>query len=372
MRVVVTGARGFIGRNLIAHLRRWRDLEILEIDVETRPETLEASLKDADFVFHLAGVNRPERVEEFFAGNVDFTAYLCDMLRHAGRAIPVVFSSSIQVERDNPYGRSKLQAEQVLQRYAMEQQAPVMIYRLKNVFGKWSRPHYNSVVATFCHNIARGLPITISDPATELELVHIDDVVRYFMRELTQTQEPGVVYREVEPVFKVTLGRLAELLQTFRDSRQTLALPDFSDPFIRKLYGTYLSYLETNDFAYDLYQRCDERGCLAEFVKSPYAGQIFVSTTRPGVTRGNHYHHTKIEKFLVLHGKALIRFRHVEREDVLEYMVEGKDFRVVDIPTGYTHSITNIGDDELVTLFWADEIFDPQQADTWYEEVLKP
>lgn len=370
MRVVITGARGFIGRNLIAHLRRRGDVEIIGCDVDTAPSALEEALRTADLVFHLAGVNRPQRAEEFISGNVEFTAQVCEQLAHSGRPVPIVLSSSIQAERDNPYGRSKLLAEQMVQAYATERQAPGIIYRLKNVFGKWCRPNYNSVVATFCHNIARDLPITISDPATELELVHIDDVVARFAQELEGPHAPGAVYREVSPVFKISLGQLAELLRTFRAMRDSLHLPDFSDPFVRKLYGTYVSYLEQDDFAYPLQQRCDERGCLAEFVKSPFAGQIFVSTTRPGVTRGNHYHHTKVEKFLVLHGKAVIRFRHIERGEVLEYVVEGKDLRVVDIPTGYTHSITNIGDDELVTLFWADEVFDPHHADTWYEDVF--
>lgn len=370
MRVLITGARGFIGRNLSAQLRRLKDVEVVGYDQDSTPEVLEESINTIDIVFHLAGVNRPPQVEEFFTGNVDFTAYLCELLKRSGRPIPVVFSSSIQAERDNPYGRSKLQAEQVIKDYAMSHQAAGIIYRLKNVFGKWCRPNYNSVVATFCHNIARGLPITISDPANILELVHVDDVVSHFIQELQLEIRPGVVYREVTPVFSTTLGELAALIESFRAVRSTLLLPDFSNPFVRKLYGTYLSYLETDDFAYDLDQRCDERGCLAEFVKSYAGGQIFVSTTRPGVTRGNHYHHTKVEKFLVLHGKAVIRFRHIERDEVLEYVVDGRDFRVVDIPTGYTHSITNIGDDELVTLFWADEIFDPQQADTWYEKVM--
>ncbi len=369
MRVVVTGARGFIGRNLLVHLQRRQDVEVIPYDLGADQEVLERALCEADVVFHLAGVNRPEREEDFFKGNVDFAAYLCERLEQSGRRVPLIFSSSIQAERDNPYGRSKLLAEQVIQQYALRSQATGVIYRLKNVFGKWCRPNYNSVVATFCHHIARDLPITISNPANALELVHVDDVVAHFMRELEIPHQPGVVYREVEPVFHVTLGELAELIYAFRAMRRTLTLPDFSDPFIRKLYGTYLSYLEPDDFAYDLLQRCDERGCLAEVLKSPTAGQIFVSATRPGVTRGNHYHHTKVEKFLVLHGKAAIRFRHIERDEVLEYVVEGRDFRVVDIPPGYTHSITNIGDEDLITLFWAGELFDPQNADTWAEPV---
>ncbi len=370
MTVVITGARGFIGRNLIAHLARQEEVKIFGFDLGQPLQELERALAEADIVFHLAGVNRPESPEEFITGNVDFTAQVCEMLKRTGRAVPVVLSSSIQAERDNPYGRSKLQAEATLERYAEEARAPAIIYRLKNVFGKWCRPNYNSVVATFCHHIAHDLPITVSDPANEVQLIHIDDVVAHFAGELQHKTPPGVHYRDVTPAFTVTLGELVKLLCSFRAIRQTLALPDLSDLFVRKLYGTYLSYLDVDDFAYDLQQRCDPRGCLAEFVKSPTAGQIFVSTTKPGITRGNHYHHTKTEKFLVLQGEALIRFRHIENGEIIEYPVRGEDFRVVDIPPGYTHSIENIGAGELVTLFWASEIFNPDIPDTQWLSVL--
>jgi len=405
MKTVVTGARGFIGRNLMAHLKRQEEVQVFGFDLGQPLQELAAALAEAELVFHLAGVNRPESVEEFTTGNVDFTAQVCEMLKKTGRPVPVVLSSSSQVERDNPYGRSKLQAEAVIKRYAEETGSPAIIYRLKNVFGKWCRPNYNSVVATFCYNIAHDLPITISDPARELELVHVDDVVQALGSEIrsqksevrgqrsegrsqkSESRDGGVVYREVEPVYCVTLGKLAELIRSFRDMRETLVLPDLGNPFTRKLYGTYLSYLETDAFAYDLTQRCDPRGCLAEFIKSPSAGQIFISTTRPGVTRGGHYHHTKAEKFLVLQGEAVIRFRSIEEEDrgqrsegrdqraevrgqrteVIEYRVSGRDFRVVDIPPGYAHTITNIGEGELVTLFWASEIFDAERPDTEIE-----
>jgi UDP-2-acetamido-2,6-beta-L-arabino-hexul-4-ose reductase len=284
----------------------------------------------------------------------------------------------MQAELDNPYGVSKRQAEAVVVRYAEVSGARCTIFRLQNVFGKWCRPNYNSVAATFCHNIAHDLPITISDPARELELVHVDDVVEAFMAEVRSQEsgvrtpigrESGVSYREVAPGYGVTLGRLAELIRSFRASRQTLRVPDFSDAFTRKLYGVFLSYLAPDDFAYDLTRHTDPRGALAEFVKSEPFGQLFVSRTKPGIARGNHYHHTKTEKFLVVEGEAIIRFRHIRGEDVIEYRVRGEDFRVVDIPTGYTHSIENIGAGELVTLFWSSEIFDPAQPDTIYEEV---
>jgi len=391
--VFITGSKGFIGSNLVAYLNRHDDVEVIGFDIQNTDQDLWEGLAAADFVFHLAGVNRPESVGEFETSNVGLTEKVCQYLLDLGRVTPILLSSSIQVERDNPYGRSKLHAEKVIQQYVEQSGARGIIYRMKNVFGKWCRPNYNSVVATFCHNIARDLPITISDPHHEIEFIYIDDVVEHYEGELAADDPGGVIYREVEPSYKVTLGELADLIRSFRSIRDTLHLPDLADPFVRKLYGTYLSYLEREDFAYALEQKCDPRGCLAEFVKSESAGQIFVSRTEPGITRGNHYHHTKTEKFLVLQGEALIRFRDIrgqkktedggqrteirdqrsegrgQRAEVIEYRVSGDEFRVVDIPPGYTHTITNIGEGMLVTLFWASEIFDQDHPDTFWEEV---
>lgn len=409
MNVLVTGSRGFIGKNLIAWLVQETEIRVLEFDQEHTLSELAERLAVADLVYHLAGVNRPQSVEEFRTGNVELTAQICELLLRSGRAMPIVFSSSIQAELDNPYGISKRQAEEVLADYARRSGAAVAIFRLHNVFGKWCRPHYNSVVATFCHQIAHDLPITISDPGREVPLVHVDDVVQAFLeageeirgqksevekdrgnlhfsrlaiRDLPlaagNASPSAVVYCEARPIYTVTLGRLAELIRSFRASRETLVAPDFSDPFVYKLYGTYLSYLEPSDLVYDVSQRTDARGALAEFMKSPAFGQIFVSRTRPGVTRGNHFHHTKAEKFLVLEGEAVIRLRAIrsqKSEDsghgpgVIEYRVSGRDFRVVDIPPGYTHSIENVGNGELVTLFWASEVFDSEKPDTYCEQV---
>jgi UDP-2-acetamido-2,6-beta-L-arabino-hexul-4-ose reductase len=368
MNVLVTGSNGFIGRNLIAWLGRLPDVRVLGFDQDDTPQELAEALAEADLVYHLAGVNRPITEAEFTASNVDLTAQVCDWLLTLGKVTPVVLSSSIQAELNNPYGVSKRQAEAVVADYAARCGAHVVIYRLKNVFGKWCRPNYNSVVATFCHNIAHDLPITISDLARELELIHVDDVVDAFIAEI-RNQGAGVSYKEVARSYRVTLGQLAQLIRSFRESRRTLHMPDFSDAFTCKLYGTFLSYLEPDDFAYDLTKRTDPRGSLAEFVKSDPFGQIFVSRTKPGITRGNHFHHTKTEKFLVVEGEAIIRFRNIWGEDVIEYRVRGEDFRVVDIPTGYTHAIENVGAGELVTLFWASQIFDPAQPDTIYEKV---
>jgi len=366
MNILSTGSNGFIGRNLMAWLERQPEHQVWGFDKGNTQEELEQALAMADFIVHLAGVNRPQSDDEFRSGNVDLTAQVCDHLMALSRPVPLILASSTQALLDNPYGVSKRQAEEVVARYAAQSGAPVMIYRLPNVFGKWCRPNYNSVVATFCYKIARDLPITISDPARELELVHVDDVVEAFLSEISgQRSEIRVEYREVRPTYRVTLGQLAELIQSFRESRRTLQVPNFADTFARKLYGTYLSYLAQEDFAYSLDKKCDPRGCLAEFVKSASFGQIFVSRTWPGITRGNHYHHTKAEKFLVVQGEAVIRFRHIRGGEVIEYRVRGEDLRVVDIPPGYTHSIENVGASELVTLFWASEVLDQSRPDTY-------
>lgn len=370
MNILVTGSNGFVGSNLVVWLKKIDGYRVLEFDIDNTDQELSDALTVADYIIHLAGVNRPQTEEEFKSGNVGLTERICQRLLAAGHSTPILLSSSIQAELDNPYGVSKRQAEAVLADYAQRSGARVVIFRLTNVFGKWCRPNYNSVVATFCHNIANDLPIAISDPSREIEFIHVDDVIRCFLEELKADGPAGVHYRAGRPSYPLSLGRLADLLRSFRSSRQSLIVPDFSDPFTHKLYGTFLSYLAPNDFAYDLTKRTDERGSLAEFVKSPPFGQIFVSRTKPGITRGNHYHHAKTEKFLVLEGEAVVRFRQIKGNEVIEYFVRGEDFRVLDIPTGYTHSIENVGSGELITLFWASEIFDPEQPDTTWEGVL--
>ena len=369
MNVVITGSQGFIGKNLTVHLQQIEGVAISGIDLGHTDNELRSALASADFVFHLAGINRPKNEQEFTTGNVDFTQQVCDLLTAQNRPIPIVLSSSIQATRANPYGMSKKSAEVIVADYGQATGSSAYIYRLPNVFGKWCRPNYNSVVATFCHNIANELPITISDRANQLTLVYIDDVVEAFAAHLNQPKDNGTQHPEVATTHQTTLGELADLLTLFRQSRRSLHIADLGNPLIKKLYATYLSYLATDDFAYDLHQRCDPRGCLAEFVKSEPFGQIFVSRTVPGITRGNHYHHLKTEKFLVLEGDAIVRFRHILDENVIEYPVKGSDFRVVDIPPGYTHSIENVGSGELVTLFWASEIFNPEHPDTTYLTV---
>lgn len=370
MKVLVTGAKGFIGKNLCVAFNRRVDVELIAFDIDSSSRLLEEGLSKADAIIHLAGVNRPERVEEFTEGNFDLTRQICDTLQRLDRRPLLMLSSSMQALLDNPYGVSKRQAEEEVFAFGENTGARIAVFRLPGVFGKWCRPNYNSVVATFCHNIARDLPIKISDPSNEIELVYIDDVVRTFIAALDGV--PSVTdekFCRVQPTYRITLGALADQIHSFRESRVSLAVPDVGDPFVHALYATYISYLPAESFAYALTQRTDPRGELAELLKSPHIGQIFVSRTRPGITRGNHYHDTKVEKFVVLEGNAVIRFRHILAGDVIEYPVSGWEFRVVDIPPGYTHSIENVGPGELVTLFWANQIFDPEAPDTWFEEV---
>ena len=383
MKVLVTGAKGFVGKNLVVMLKRQSDLEVVEYDIDFPASILNDGLAATDVIFHLAGINRPEKPEDYETGNAGFTQSICDRLQSLGRKPMIVFSSSAQATLNNPYGISKRRAEEALLNYSKQTGALVFIFRMKNVFGKWCRPNYNSAVATFCNNIARNLPISISDRANELHLVYVDDVCAAMIEAvglLPSTLKHFVhasdsVYAEIEPSFKITLGTLVDTINFFKATRTTLQVPAFSDPFICRLYATYLSYLEESDFAYGLDIKKDDRGSLAEFLKSASFGQIFISRTKPGITRGNHYHHTKTEKFLVVQGRALIKFRKivsedmVQKSDVIEYRVSGEEFIVVDIPAGYTHSIKNIGTAELVTLFWSNQIFDPDNPDTYYCEV---
>jgi UDP-2-acetamido-2,6-beta-L-arabino-hexul-4-ose reductase len=366
MKILVTGAKGFIGKNLVVALKRRREFDLIEYDLDSPAGLLEEGLAEADVVYHLAGVNRPERIAEFTKGNVDLTKLVCENLSRMGRTPLFLLSSSVQAALDNPYGLSKRQAEESVFDFGRETRASIYVFRLPGVFGKWCRPNYNSAVATFCHNIARDLPIAISDPTREIELVYIDDVVSAFIgvgagcRPLSDGK-----YFRVEPTYRKTLGVLAENIHGFRESRRSLALPEMGDPFLRALYATYVSYLPTDSFAYGLTQRSDPRGELAELLKTLHIGQIFISRTRPGITRGHHYHDTKVEKFVVLEGDAVIRFRHILGGDVIEYPVSGREFRVVDIPPGYTHAIENVGRNDLIVLFWADEIFNPDIPDTF-------
>lgn len=368
MRILITGGRGFLGRNLTAHLIERENCEITIFDKEDSCDNLQKWLSNADVIFHLAGVNRPENPAEYETGNAELTGQICVYLRNKKRRPKIVFSSSIQADLNNPYGLSKAKAESLLRKYSLETGAPVCIYRLKNLFGKWCRPNYNSVTATFCHNIANDLPISISDPAHEMELSYVDDVVAAFISEVDEINTTKLTGGEI-PSRRIQLGDLAGTIQAYHEMRTTLTLPDFADWFNRGLYATYLSYLPQEARQYNLETKSDARGSLSEFIKQSHLGQLFVSRTKPGVTRGNHFHHTKTEKFYVVEGDGLIRMRSIDGGSVQEYRVTGAIQSVIDIPPGFTHSITNIGTGEMVTLFWSSEIFDPNRPDTHFLPV---
>lgn len=363
MKILVTGAEGFIGRNLCVALGERPGVEVLAIARRSEASALASAAAQADAVVHLAGVNRPPDPAEFRAGNADFTARLCETLVATGRALPVAFASSIQVERDNPYGASKREAEAHLRQYAQRTAAPVALYRLPNVFGKWSRPDYNSAVATFCHNIARGLPIRIDDAAAPLRLVYIDDVVAALLRFL---DAPGDGAREegVAPVYATTVGELARQIEAFREVRHSLLTERVGTGLVRALYATYVSFLPPQDFSYGLPRYGDARGVFVEMLKTPDCGQFSFFTAHPGVTRGGHYHHSKTEKFLVIRGRARYRFRHLLTGETCEIDSRGDEPRVVETIPGWVHDITNIGDEELVVMLWANEIFDRDRPDT--------
>lgn len=369
MRVLVTGSGGFIARNLIERLGR---MEGVEIDTCARSDeagSLAPKVAQADFVFHLAGVNRPDNACEFYEGNRDLTRTIAEAALNSGKKIPVLMSSSIQAERDNDYGRSKREGEEALEAYAAQSASAVYIYRLPNVFGKWSRPNYNTVIATWCYNVTREIPIQINDENVELSLVYIDDVVGHFVRHLEENGREGVVYGDVSPVYKKTLGEIRDLLVSFKDSRTTLLVPRVGCGFERALYATYLSFFPTDKFSYELHGHADERGTFYEFIKTLDSGQVSISTTAPGVTRGNHYHNTKNEKFLVIKGQASIKLRQIDGDEVIEYTVSDRKMEIVEMIPGYTHDITNTGDTEMVLLLWANELFDRENPDTYFLKV---
>lgn len=369
--VLVTGAAGFVGRNLVAALERLEHVAVTKFTSADAKPVLEAALLQADVIFHLAGVNRPETVEQFATGNAGLTREIVQFLEQQQRTPKIVLPSSIQAEQDNPYGRSKKAAEDAVLHYHEQTGAPVAVYRLPNVFGKWSRPNYNTVVATFCHNIARNLEIMVADPDRELELVYIDDVVAAFMRHIDEPGDPNRLRYTVARTFRVTLGDLADRIRQLHAIRETLTIPDLADDLMQCLHATYLSFLPEDEFAYPVTLHTDNRGWLFELIKSPHCGQLFVSKTMPGVTRGDHYHDTKLEKFCVIQGEAIIRFRHIHTDTVLVYPVSGQEIRVVDIPPGYTHSIENVGKVAMICLFWANQMFVPAEPDTYWEKVLR-
>ncbi len=363
MKVLVTGSNGFIGKNLVVRLGELEGFEAIKFDREDSLADLEERVVRADVIVHLAGINRPKDVKEFAKGNADLTVWLCELIAATGRKIPLIISSSIQAGLGNPYGESKRGAEVAGEVLAEKTGNPVTVYRLPNVFGKWCRPNYNSVVATFCHNIANDLSIQINDPATALQLVYVDDVVAEFIRALGAMPQ-GLALGEVSPVFDITLGELAAQIEAFRNCRDTLVSERVGTGLVRALYATYVSYLPPAKFAYELPRYGDERGVFVEMLKTQDSGQFSFFTAHPGITRGGHYHHTKTEKFLVIRGRARFGFRHVVTGERYEVFTSGDKAQVVETVPGWTHDITNVGDEEMVVMLWANEIFDRSRPDT--------
>lgn len=369
MQILITGANGFVGKNLVAELENRGYKNLYLYDRENTKADLEEWTNDCEFVFHLAGVNRPEKEKEFMEGNADLTSQLIELLEKNNNKAPIMISSSIQAEKDNPYGKSKKAGEDYLIEYSQRNNIPVYIYRFANLYGKWSRPNYNTVVATFCHNIARNIPIQVNDPSVEITFQYIDDVVNELINCLEGNPTKLGQFYDVPEKDTRTLGEVAELIQSFKESRQNLEVPNMSDSFTKKLYSTYLSFLPEDSFSYKLKMNEDDRGSFTEFLRSPDRGQVSINVSKPGITKGQHWHHSKNEKFLVVKGNGLIRFRKVDENKIIEYPVSGDELEVVDIPTGYTHSIVNIGEEEMVTVMWVNEPFDPDNPDTYYLEV---
>ena len=388
MKILITGAKGFVGRNLVENLKNIRDgkdkthnisrdLEILEYDIDNTLEQLDEFCKKADFVFNLAGVNRPKNKEEFIEGNFGFASTLLENLKKHKNNCPVMLSSSIQATLEgryagSDYGKSKLAGEELFKEYSKETGAKVLIYRFPNLFGKWCRPNYNSAVATFCNNIANDLPIQVNDRNTELELVYIDDLVQELLRAIENNEtkdEYGYCY--VPEIHRASLGEIVDLLYSFKESRKNLFIPNLTEgSFEKKLYSTYLSYLDPKDFSYKLKMNVDNRGSFTELVKSLDRGQISINISKPGITKGQHWHNTKTEKFIVVAGTGIIQLRKIGTDEIVEYRVSGEEITVVDMIPGYTHNIINLSETEnLVTVMWCNECFNPERPDTFFEEV---
>lgn len=371
-RILITGANGFIGKNLVVRLNELSNASVTTFVRGDDAALFPRLVSQVDAIVHLAGENRPEDETSFARVNAGLTLALCDAIgqvfQSTGRHTPLVLASSSQAERDNPYGRSKLAAEEAVQTLGNEAGNPCVIFRLPGVFGKWCKPNYNSVVSTFCHNIARDFPIQINDPTASLRLVYVDDVVTALLAAL-EAPESGCVHAQVSPEYTTSLGELANQISAFDDCRSTLMTERVGTGFVRALYATYVSYFPSDKFSYPVTQHADPRGVFVEMLKTPDSGQFSYFTAHPGITRGGHYHHTKTEKFLVIKGEALFRFRHLLTNELVELRTSGGMPKVVDTIPGWTHDITNVGDDEMVVMLWANENFNREMPDTVASKV---
>lgn len=366
MKILITGSKGFIGKNLISHLQEEENVEIITYDINDEFSKIENNIDDIDFVFHLAGVNRPQSIEEFYKGNSDLTKKIVDLIKN--KNIPLLITSSIQAERDNDYGKSKKIAED----YIIDNLNNYYIFRLHNVFGKWCKPNYNSVIATFCHNISYDLDITINDPSTELTLIYIDDIIEEFIKIMkgNNPEERIGNYCYINPKYNVTLEYIVSKLYEFKESMNSIYVPNTGNDFIKKLYSTYISYVDVNNMAMTAIKNEDERGAFVELMRTCECGQFSVSFSKPGIVRGNHYHHTKLERFIVIKGKAKISFSSViDENDCYSFIVDDKEIKVITIPVGYTHNIENIGDSEMILAIWCNELFDKDKPDTYFKKV---
>ena len=371
MKVLITGANGFVGKNFQLHLAERKNVHVVCFTRNHDVAMLAELLQDVDFVFHLAGVNRPQNSQEFATDNVELTQALCQAVcavaEASGKRVPIIYTSSTQAGRDSSYGQSKLRAEEALLACIDSHQIPVHIFRLPNVFGKWCKPNYNSAVATFCHNIARDLPIQVNDPAAPVTLVYVDDVIERFIH-LMEGADAAVGsdgFATVAPQYTTTVGELARQIQAFKDSRGTLMTERVGGGLVRALYATYVSYLPVESFAYTVPQYGDPRGVFAEMLKTPDCGQFSYFTAYSGITRGGHYHHSKTEKFLVIKGHARFKFRHMQTGERYELVTTGDNPEIVETVPGWTHDITNIGSDEMIVMLWANEVFDRARPDTF-------
>ncbi|WP_433587258.1 UDP-2-acetamido-2,6-beta-L-arabino-hexul-4-ose reductase [Providencia alcalifaciens] len=363
MKILVTGANGFIGKNLCIMLRENGYQDIIEINRETPLNEFKHHLCNSDFIYHLAGVNRPEHEDEFFEGNASLTNFIIEQLQQSGKNPPLVITSSTQADKDNAYGKSKRLAELAVQQYGTKTQSPYFIYRLPNVFGKWCKPNYNSFVATFCHNILNDLDITVHNPNAPVTLVYIDDVCRSLISLLSSENEPG--FKQVQPEYSTTVGDVAEKIQEFKESRNSLIIDNVGIGLTRALYSTYLSYMRPIQFSYTVPIYSDQRGSFSEMLKTKQSGQFSFFTALPGVTRGGHYHHTKNEKFLVLKGRALFKFKNISTGEYYEMTIDSSSPAIVETIPGWSHDITNISNEEMVVMLWANEIFDRNIPDTY-------